>query len=674
MIALNQKVCAAMFLSGLCAFAADIKILKPIGPINPMIYGTNYLAAKDLNIRSVRYGGNGTDRSNMFNGKYNNADDWDYSNVGIRDTADTVNPYRAMKLWGCEPIMQVSLLGYVSADQTWGNVKVDPLKYALQEIADLNDKQKSGITYWCMGNEPDCWRSTHSDVWKHDLGYQEYYDRFARVASGIKKKYPALKLLGPSSANEYFYFNLNRKADHDSLGDFLPWFLRQCAAYEKKNGVRILDYLDFHRYPSGNDLSPEQLATVGHEWWDTAGSKAPFLPLMKKWVATGYPGTKLSVSEYGFWGNGRPIFEALWVAQTLGAFGKYGVSNANAWYTEEPTRVVLGLYANLFGNVALEAFSPNRHLDIFASKNSKNSDVIVMAVNTSQSDTIAAGIPLAGISTVERWSLYGDSLLLKSLHEDAHVVAKNEVFTFSPFSVTCLRFATGKKADRSGYIPVLKADTFKVQFEPGDQRSRRRPPRPNFYYPTLVTYDRGGFDTLRDTGDCGARRGGAWDQIPTSTTVYQDSFALPDTSVVFFKNNNRRRNDALVFSGIHRPGGWWDAKIASELKWPDRDISPAVAHGGFLVFYVNGEKGGEDFTVYLENRGDPRKTIQLRVTDYLEDGIDRDIKTWQRVEIPLKDFDMEEQKIDPKTVRYIGFANGWNFGRFTWYLDNLYVR
>jgi hypothetical protein len=102
------------------------------------------------------------------------------------------------------------------------------------------------------------------------------------------------------------------------------------------------------------------------------------------------------------------------------------------------------------------------------------------------------------------------------------------------------------------------------------------------------------------------------------------------------------------------------------------DISRFVENGGSLTLYVNGAQGGEDFTVYLENREDPRKVVHVRVGDYVDGGIDSDTTTWQKAEIPLADFDIVEQKIDPKHIRYIGFSNTPAQGKAKVYVDDIF--
>jgi hypothetical protein len=66
----------------------------------------------------------------------------------------------------------------------------------------------------------------------------------------------------PFSADWTSDIGYTDNAAHDNI-DFIPWFLTQMAAAEKKNGQRLLDYLDIHYYyqadTSANDAAAKAL-------------------------------------------------------------------------------------------------------------------------------------------------------------------------------------------------------------------------------------------------------------------------------------------------------------------------------------------------------------------------------------------------------------------------------
>src|SRR4029450_12926784 len=54
------------------------------------------------------------------------------------------------------------------------------------------------------------------------------------------------------------------------------------------------------------------------------------LPRLKEWIAAGYPGTKIGISEWNF-GVDSDINGALAIADALGIYGREEVYMANYW-------------------------------------------------------------------------------------------------------------------------------------------------------------------------------------------------------------------------------------------------------------------------------------------------------------------------------------------------------
>ena len=61
------------------------------------------------------------------------------------------------------------------------------------------------------------------------------------------------------------------------------------------------------------------------------------IPMMKKWVANDYPGTKLAITEYN-WGGQESISGALAQADILGIFGREGLDIGTLWGAPDPLR------------------------------------------------------------------------------------------------------------------------------------------------------------------------------------------------------------------------------------------------------------------------------------------------------------------------------------------------
>ncbi|MES2202035.1 MAG: glycoside hydrolase family 44 protein [candidate division FCPU426 bacterium] len=640
--------------------AAMVSLGKTLGPIDPRIYGTNFTTEAALNTKSIRFGGNGVSRSNPLNGKYNNSFDWDFSNTG-HVANEPGGLYAAQRAIGAEPLVQAQLLGYLAGDRSWGSVKVDPARFSADLVRDLNITKKLGIKYWALDNEADCWQGTHKDVWHHQLGYDEYLERYFKTAEAMKAVDPSIKLFGPVSANRYFYFQLNREEDK-AKGPWIPYFLKRCREHDAKWGQRSVDYLDIHRYP---DAGKDDAATleVARDWWDPAYDKDPVIPTMKRWIDDYYPGTQLSISEYSL-GYSRKIVPLIYIAQSMGTFGRLGVANANKWGVEQDEKLVFGLYANLFGDQALEASSDDKKLEVFASRGSRNGDICLVLINKDLKNSVALDLKPGERPEAQDAYVIQENAEKKPVLSHQAASAYSGRFNCPPLSITLLRLWLHPEKPRPDFKtpaapPVdqaAEANKLKGGGYPFAKGSGYY-----FYHPSVISRDLAGRDSFLGSGDTGLDRGGARDQVPTK--LGQDHGAqAPADALVFFDNSDRtsrwmeKTHDALLFDFKHRAGGWTDIRVAHDLQWLAQDIGPYVKSGGALVFYVKDIQGqGTPMTVYIENNKIPERILSLQSTDYVAGAPEGG---WQRIRIPLKDFELEEQGIDLAHVRYVGFGNG----------------
>lgn len=282
--------------------------------------------------------------------------------------------------------------------------------------------ESGGVNYFSLDNEPMLWSKTHRDVHPEPVGYDEIRDRSYAYAAAIKAADPSIQTIGPAvwGWEAYFYSSLDQVGDfwwenppdrnaHDGL-PFLAWYLREMKAYEDANGVRILDYLDIHYYPAVYDgMESVTLAPVGsaetqarrlrstRSLWDSTyvdesriGQPIQLIPMMRNWIDTYYPGTKLSISEYN-WGGLEHMNGALAQADVLGAFGKHGVDMAMLWDpgpAEQPYAYAFRMYRNYdgqgseFGDVSVGAISIDESkLSLFAAKRTSDDYLTIMVVN-----------------------------------------------------------------------------------------------------------------------------------------------------------------------------------------------------------------------------------------------------------------------------------------------------
>ena len=88
---------------------------------------------------------------------------------------------------------------------------------------------------------------------------------------------------------------------------------------------------------SGQFPQPNYITDSNYTASCSVPQQAPqLIPMMKKWVANDYPGTKLAIDEYN-WGGQEAINGALAQADILGIFGREGLDLGAFWPTPDPT-------------------------------------------------------------------------------------------------------------------------------------------------------------------------------------------------------------------------------------------------------------------------------------------------------------------------------------------------
>jgi len=226
---------------------------------------------------------------------------------------------------------------------------------------------KGGIKYVCLDNEPMIWHSTHPCFHPLGCGYDEYWQRTVEYAGRLKKIDPSVKIAGPATFGwtDLFYSGLDSQLvsqgkgtwksppDYTAHGKvpFLKWWMKQLNAYEKEQGVRLIDILDFHFYAQVNNRAGSDARTMEDRvqetriYWDPIykdpswiGAETAHIiqviPLLKEWIAECNPGMLTSIGEYSMDG-GDNISGGVAEAELLGIFAREGLDMAFLW--GEPT-------------------------------------------------------------------------------------------------------------------------------------------------------------------------------------------------------------------------------------------------------------------------------------------------------------------------------------------------
>jgi len=195
-------------------------------------------------------------------------------------------------------------------------------------------------------------------------------------------------------------------------------------SYQQATGKRLLDYFDLHYYRQGGTTTD-----VTRSLWDPSytdpswiNSKIDLIPMMKRWVASDYPGTKLSLSEYNLSipssEPGSAVTNALIQADTLGIFAREGLDLATRWDLGDDGPLIADafrMYRNYddkhskFGDVWVRSTSANQgKLAIYGARRSSDGAYTLLVINktagTLNSTLSLAGISPSGKAGVWRWS------------------------------------------------------------------------------------------------------------------------------------------------------------------------------------------------------------------------------------------------------------------------------
>ena len=311
-----------------------------------------------------------------------------------------------------------------------------------------------GVGYYLMDNEHSIWFQTHQDI--HPVGptMQEIWGDMRTYASMVKSNDPNALVLGPEEwgwsgylysgydqqwSGQHNNFNPNDYPDRNANGGwyYCPWLLHQFQLYNNTNHERLLDYFTVHCYPQENNVSgsavdptTELLRNQSTRiFWDTnyvdpswINSVIGLIPLMKTWVATNYPGTKIGVTEYN-WGAEPYMNGATAQADILGIFGSQGLDLATRWETPAsttPTYLAMKMYRNYdgnkstFGDTSVQTIVPNPDdLGAFAAVRSSDGALTVMVINKDITNATSVTLSISNLTitgSAQVWQLAGGSL------------------------------------------------------------------------------------------------------------------------------------------------------------------------------------------------------------------------------------------------------------------------
>lgn len=283
---------------------------------------------------------------------------------------------------------------------------------------------KSGIRYWNMDNEPEIWLGTHDDVMPTQISAQEFMKRYVDLAKKVRHKFPDIKLVGPVTANEWQWYNWTNTTVSDN-GKNYPWlefFIKSIAEEQKASGVRLLDVLDIHFYPSTKKTEevvqlhrvyfdrtynfPEAngVKNVGGSY-DNSQTKEYIFARCNDWLlkylGAGH-GVTLGLTETGIDDSIEPTVTAVWYASTLGEFMKHDVEIFTPWSWKPGMWETLHLFSRYNQKFSVGGVSANETLvSAYPTVNAAKDSMTVVLVNRSPGQSQAVRIQLAHFTPVQ---------------------------------------------------------------------------------------------------------------------------------------------------------------------------------------------------------------------------------------------------------------------------------
>ncbi len=411
-----------------------------------------------------RLGGNRWTAYNWETNASNAGSDWGpYSNDGYLSSSSTpgeaVRPSVA-NAQGANAaiIVTVPIQGWVSADKA-GNVNVnDPVSTrffpnfpkkptALTTTPDTTDAKvyQDEFVHWLdskfptaktdankpifymLDNEPDLWNSTHLEIQRTALRYDQFLPLSIASAGAIKDQIPQALLFGPVSYGWNGFVNLQNAPDAGAHGDFLEYYLSQMKTASQTQGRRLLDVLDLHWYSEAQGggvrvINQDNSAAVAaariqapRSLWDTTYTETSWItqystngpiqliPRMMAKISAQYPGTKLAFSEYNHGGENH-ISGAIAEADCLGIFGRDSVFAANFWPMQNVQTFLFGAFrifrnydgaGAAFGDTSFEALASDiAKASVYSSMDTGHSNRVVTVLLNKDSVSHSAGLAL----------------------------------------------------------------------------------------------------------------------------------------------------------------------------------------------------------------------------------------------------------------------------------------
>lgn len=484
--------------------------------INPYVYGGNFpkdgAYIKKTGTRLSRWGGNIATTHNWKQRIRNTGSDWFFSNYNDEDTIEWVKRVQnsgsaamigiPMVDWTPKApgLHSYSVKKYGPQQKTEPNqpdagngIRLDGTPILTNDPNDayvpLRDRPRPGDPpgtvyrsewiqalkkafgnhphFYEFDNEPEIWDGTHRDIHPQKVTYVEMRDKYLQMARLIKSMDAKAKIAGPTVCGWWFYWNSaaggSDKASHGGM-DYLPWWLGEIAAADRKSGKRTLDIFDIHAYGdydtngvSAAEGDRRRLRSTRGMWDPTFRSEGgigtqnnatatqpnrnvpAIIPRFRAMVNALYPGTQFAITEWSYWED-NAVVSSLAEADSYGIFGRERVDIATRFTSPQPNSLcslALEMYKD-FAPLSVEAASNISvdHLTSYAALSKDGQRLTVMVINKDPERAVTARIQTAGFRPTKMVA-YERVGSAKAITASAPMTPPGS-YTFKPYSQTLL--------------------------------------------------------------------------------------------------------------------------------------------------------------------------------------------------------------------------------------------
>lgn len=279
---------------------------------------------------------------------------------------------------------------------------------------------KNQFLYWSMDNEPEIWNGTHDDVMPSLPSASAFMDSYFAVAKKARDRFPEIRLTGPVPANEWQWY----KWGDQSLtidGKYYCWleyFIKRVADEQKATGIRLLDVLDIHWYPSeSSNADLVQLHRVFFDetyiypgangvktingGWDGTQTKEYIFKRINDWLVKHFGenhGITIALTENDIKSSDPNVVSVVY-ASMLGTFADNGVEIFTPWSWKTGMWETLHLFSRYAKTTRVRTTSPGEAtVSGYSTVNSSNDSMTVILVNRDLNASRAVTVNLTGFS------------------------------------------------------------------------------------------------------------------------------------------------------------------------------------------------------------------------------------------------------------------------------------